>query len=156
LIPYSNGQSPLTGDVIYGSSANDILQWRKLINSFTIRVLLTLSGKTGDADLRVISRFQKIYGDPATYPLFLSNADDGAITYSSQNGNIYPLYKNTEVTRCYPDSAFCTWLTTNKDPRIFAFFSQTGNAVAAGRPATDFSPYKGIDASIANTISANI
>ena len=156
LIPYSNGQSPLSGDVIYGTSANDVLQWRRLINSFTIRVLLTLSGKTGDADLQVIPRFQKIYNNPSTYPLFQSNADDGALTYSSQNGNIYPLYKNTEVTRCYPDSAFCVYLVANKDPRIFAFFSQTANAVAAGRPITDFSTYKGIDASIPNTTAADI
>jgi hypothetical protein len=156
LIPLSNGQTQLTGDVIYGNSSNGILQWRKLINSFTLRVLLTLSGKTGDADLQVISRFQNIYNNPSTYPIFQNNSDDGELTYSNQNGNIYPLYKNTEVTRCYPDSSFCTWLVTNKDPRIFAFFSQTGNAVAAGKPATDFTTYKGIDASIPNDVAANI
>jgi hypothetical protein len=156
LIPFSNGQSPLTGDIIYGTSTNDILQWRKLINSFTIRVLLTLSNKTADADLQVIPRFQKIYNNPSTYPLFQSNADDGELTYSNQNGNIYPLYKNTEVTRLYPDSAFCTYLTTNKDPRIFAFFSQTANSITAGKQPTDFSAYAGIDASIVTTTAADI
>ena len=156
LVPFSNGQSPLINDVIYGTSSNDILQWRKLINSFTLRVLLTLSGKTADADLQVIQRFQKIYNNPSTYPLFQSNADDGALTYSNQNGNIYPLYKNTEVTRLYPDSAFCTFLTTNKDPRLFAFFSPTPNAVAAGKQPTDFTAYHGIDASILTTTAADI
>lgn len=156
LIPFSNGQSPLTGDVIYGNSTNDILQWRKLINSFAIRVLITLSNKTADPDLKVISRFQKIYNDPSTYPIFQSNADDGELTYSNQNGNIYPLYKNTEVTRLYPDSAFCTFLTTHKDPRIFAYFSQTANSIAAGKQPTDFSAYNGIDASIVTTTAANI
>jgi Starch-binding associating with outer membrane len=157
LIPFSGGQSgSLTGDIIYGNSANDILQWRKLINSFAIRVLITLSGKTGDADLQVIPRFQKIYNNPSSYPIFQSNADNGALTYYNLNGNIYPLYKNTEVTRCYPDSAFCTWLTTHSDPRIFAYFSQTANAVAAGKPVTDFSTYKGIDASIDNNTAADI
>jgi Starch-binding associating with outer membrane len=156
LVPFSNGQSPLTGDVIYGSSANDVLQWRKLINSFALRVLLTLSGKTADADLQVVTRFQQIYNNPSTYPIFESNADDGALTYSNQNGNIYPLYKNTEVTRLYPDSAFCTFLTTNKDPRLFAFFSQTANSIAAGKTATDFSAYNGIDASILTTTAADI
>ena len=156
LVPFSNGQSPLTDDIIYGTTANDVLQWRMLINSFTLRVLLTLSGKTSDADLQVVQRFQKIYNNPAAYPVFQSNADDGALQYSNENGNIYPLYKNTEVTRCYPDSAFCTFLTTNKDPRVFAFFSQTPNAVAAGKLPTDFTSYAGIDASIANTTSADI
>lgn len=156
LIPISNGQQPLTGDIIYGSSTNSILQWRKLINSFTLRVLITLSNKTADPDLKVISRFQKIYNDPTTYPLFQNNADDGQLTYSNQNGNIYPLYKNTEVTRLYPDSAFCTYLTTNKDPRLFAYFSQTANSVTAGKQPTDFSAYKGIDASIITTTAANI
>jgi len=155
LIPLS-AQSPLTGDIIYGNSANDILQWRKLINSFALRVLITLSNKTADPDLQVVSRFQKIYNDPTTYPLFQSNADNGALTYYNQNGNIYPLYKNTEVTRLYPDSAFCTFLTTNKDPRLFAYFSQTANSVTAGKQATDFTAYKGIDASIITTTAANI
>ena len=118
--------------------------------------LVTLSGKTSDADLQVITRFQKIYNNPSTYPIFESNADDGALTYSNQNGNIYPLYKNTEVTRLYPDSAFCTFLTTNKDPRIFAFFSQTANSITAGKAATDFSAYNGIDASILTTTAADI
>lgn len=156
LIPFSNGQSPLTGDVIYGSSSNEILNWRKLINSFTLRVLLTLSGKTSDPDLQVIQKFQKIYNNPATYPLFQSNADNGQLQYYNQNGNIYPLYKNTIITRVYPDSAFCTFLTANKDPRVFAFFSPTANALAAGKTATDFTAYAGINASIPNNTSANI
>ena len=156
LTPLSNGQTTLTGDIIYGTSTNPILQWRKLINSFALRVLLTLSKQTADPDLQVISRFQKIYNNPATYPIFQSNADNGALTYYNQNGNIYPLYKNTEVTRLYPDDAFCTFLTTNKDPRLFAYFSQTANSVAAGKQPTDFTAYKGIDASIANTPAANL
>jgi Starch-binding associating with outer membrane len=156
LIPFSNGQSPLTDDVIYGSTTNDVMQWRMLINSFTLRVLLTLSGKTSDPDLQVIQKFQNIYNNPTTYPIFRSNADDGALTYSSENGNIYPLYKNTEVTRLYPDSAFCAFLTTNKDPRLFAYFSQTPNSVTAGQQPTDFTAYAGINASIDNTTAADI
>jgi Starch-binding associating with outer membrane len=156
LIPFSNGQSPLTDDVIYGSSTNDVMQWRMLINSFTLRVLLTLSGKTSDPDLQVVRKFQNIYNNPTTYPIFQSNADDGALTYSSENGNIYPLYKNTEVTRLYPDSAFCSFLTTNKDPRLFAYFSQTQNSVTAGKQPTDFTAYAGINASIDNTTAADI
>jgi Starch-binding associating with outer membrane len=156
LIPFSGGQSPLIEDVIYGSASNDIMQWRKLINSFTLRVLLTLSGKTSDPDLQVVQKFQNIYNNPSTYPIFLSNADDGALQYSNENGNIYPLYKNTEVTRVYPDSAFCTFLTANKDPRVFAFFSQTANAITAGKQPSDFTAYAGINASIPNTTAADI
>ncbi len=109
LIPFSNGASPLIGDVIYGSGANEIMNWRKLINSFSLRVLLTLSGKTADPDLKVIQHFQNIYTNPTTYPIFQSNADDGALPYYNLNGNNSPLYNNTEVTRVYPDSAFCTF-----------------------------------------------
>lgn len=156
LIPYSDGKTPLLGDVIYGSSVNQVLNWRKLINSFSLRVLLTLSGKTADPDLQVIQKFQNIYNNPATYPLFQSNTDNGALTYYNQNGDNYLLYKSTIATRVYPDSAFCTFLTTNKDPRVFAFFSPTANAIAAGKSATDFTAYAGINASIPNTISANI
>ncbi len=156
LIPFSNGASPLLGDVIYGSSANDVLNWRKLINSFTLRILLTLSGKTSDPDLQVVLKFQNIYNNPSTYPIFENNADNGALQYSNENGNIYPLYKNTEVTRVYPDSVFCTFLTGNKDPRVFAFFSQTANAIAGAKSPIDFTSYAGIDASIPNNTAADI
>jgi hypothetical protein len=155
LIPYSNGNSPMTGDVIYGSSANDVMQWRKLINSFTLRVLLALSAQTSDPDLQVVAHFQQIYNNPATYPLMESNADNGQLQYYNQNGDIYPLYKNTEVTRVFPDSAFCAFLTGNKDPRLFAFFTQTANSITAGKSATDFTAYNGINASIPNTIAAD-
>src|ERR1700744_4670335 len=40
LIPFSNGQSPLTGDIIYGNTTNDILQWRERVKSFAICFLV--------------------------------------------------------------------------------------------------------------------
>ena len=69
----------MIGDVIYGGrQPEEIVNWRKLIDScLTLRVLLTLSGKTADPDLKVIQRFQNIYTNPTTYPIFFqSNADD--------------------------------------------------------------------------------
>src|ERR1700754_3009944 len=52
LASLPNGQPPLTGDIIYGNSSNEILQWRRLINSFEIRVLITLSKQSADPDLQ--------------------------------------------------------------------------------------------------------
>lgn len=145
LIPYTGAVVTITGDVIY---KGDVLKWRKLINSFALRVLITLSAKTADADLQVVQKFQNIVNNPTLYPLFQDNTDNGQLTYYNLTGNNYPVYKNTTAQRAFIDERFANFLIASKDPRLFSFASQTVNAVAAGKLSTDFSGYGGADASL--------
>src|SRR5690606_38540522 len=47
----------ITGDIIFGGS---LLKWKKLVNTFRLRVLMSLSLKTGDSELDVINQFRMI------------------------------------------------------------------------------------------------
>jgi len=76
--------SDFEGDPIYGGRADN---WRRLVNSFELHVLLNLYKKTGDADLKVIERFKEIV---ANRPLMRDYKDNFALTYTPMAGQNYP------------------------------------------------------------------
>lgn len=150
-----NGE--IGGDVIYGG---DITLWKKLINSFSLRVLISLSNHTGNSQLNVKQRFSEIVNDPATYPIMTSNADNGALQFYDQStatslqGNRYPYYNNNGFkTAYYMDESFVNLLKDFEDPRLFTMADKTpiGSALADD----DFDAYGGMDGSapLADNIS---
>ncbi len=46
----------------------DLNKWRKLINTFKLRVLINLSKRVDEADLKVKEQFAAILSDPARVP----------------------------------------------------------------------------------------
>lgn len=132
----------LEGDIIYGGS---IAQWKQLINSFSLRVLMSLSLKAGDATLDIQQRFNDIVSNPSQYPLMASNSDNGALPFYDITGNQYPYYNNNSMkTDFYLDSSFVHLLQAQHDPRLFVYGEPTPNAVAGNKPTTDFSAYGGL------------
>jgi hypothetical protein len=137
------------GDIIYNGN---ITQWKKAINSFALRVLISLSKKTGDAKLAVQSRFSNIVSNPSKYPLFTSNADGLMLKYYDISGNYYPYYNDNSVkTDFYLDSSFVHLLKGLQDPRLFVFGAPT---TASGLPAGNFNAYAGLQGSA--PLSVNI
>ncbi len=135
----SENETAIGGDLIYGGN---ILKWKKLINSFTLRVLMSLSKKEGNTKLNIKQRFSEIVSNPAKYPLFESNADNGALNYVDITGNQYPYYNNNSVkTDFYLDSSFVDILQELKDPRLFVYGMP---AQASGLPADNFNAYDGL------------
>ncbi len=62
-----------TGD-IYGLT---FLQWRKVVNTYKLRVLISLSKRADDnADLNIKTQFAAIISDPVKYPVMGSNSDN--------------------------------------------------------------------------------
>jgi hypothetical protein len=146
LKKYSDANAyPVLGDVIYNGNVSN---WRKLINSFEIRVLLNLSMKANDADLKVKQRFAAIVNDPVSYPVFTSNADNAQLTYYNLANNRYPMYQSTADQRTYIDKQLCDFLKNAQDPRLFGFAQITPNAKTANKSTTDFTAYQGTDASL--------
>ncbi|HTJ12354.1 MAG TPA: SusD/RagB family nutrient-binding outer membrane lipoprotein [Dinghuibacter sp.] len=138
----------IQGDVVYGG---DITQWKKAINAFALRVLISLSGKTGDATLQVTQRFSNIVSNPAQYPLFISNDDNAALPYYNLSGNYYPYYNNNGMkTDYYLDSSFVHLLKGFSDPRLFVFGNPT---TASGLPAGEFDAYAGLQGSASLSIN---
>lgn len=133
----------ITGDVIYDG---DILKWKKLINSFALRVLTNLSLKEDDGDLNVAGRFNDIVSDPDRYPIFTSNDDNGALHYFDLTDNRYPYFNNNSMkTAYYLEESFVDRLKSYKDPRLFTFADNKPES--SGLPETDLNAYGGLDGS---------
>jgi hypothetical protein len=134
----------INGDIIY---SGNVTQWKKAINVFALRVLMSLSLKTGDAQLQVQQHFSNIVSNPDKYPLFISNDDNAQLKYYNLNGNYYPYYNDNSVkTDYYMDSSFVTLLKSFQDPRLFTFGKPT---TASGLPGGDFNAYTGLSGAAA-------
>ncbi len=128
----------IEGDIIYGG---DPSKWRKLINSFRLKVLLTLSGKTSETDLAIIETFAQIV---SSKELLESNSDNGQVEFINQDGNRYTEYNSSSYGSArYMDSTFIKRLQDRKDPRLFIFAGQTRVAKEAGLEINDFAAYEG-------------
>ncbi|MBT33111.1 MAG: SusD/RagB family nutrient-binding outer membrane lipoprotein [Thalassobius sp.] len=135
LLAESN--SIISGDVIYDG---DITSWRKLINAFRLKVLLTLSKKTGDIDL---SEFASIYQNE---PLMESVEENGQLVFLDQQNNRYPNFNSSGFSSgMYMDSTFIQRLQEREDPRLFIYATQTKSAKEAGKALDDFTSYEGGD-----------
>lgn len=130
----------VAGDLVY---AGNIEKWKKLINSFTLRVLMSLSKKEGTASLNIRQRFNEIVSNPLKYPLFGSNADNGRLPYYDITGNQYPNFNNNSMkTDFYLDSTFVDILQELKDPRLFVFGKP--KPASSNLPVKDFNAYGGL------------
>ncbi|MDR3188313.1 MAG: SusD/RagB family nutrient-binding outer membrane lipoprotein [Prevotellaceae bacterium] len=130
----------IRGDIIYSGSTD---QWRKLVNVFRLKILLSLSQKEADADLDVKSRFAAIV---QSEPLMQGIQDNGQVVYVDQEGNRYPEFNSSDYgSGMYIDSTFIRRLQEHKDPRLFIFCTQTKDAKEAGKALNDFTAYEGGD-----------
>lgn len=108
----------LSGSIFLG---NSLPAWQKVVNSFALRVLISLSKKSADADLNIKQKFAAIVNDPGKYPVMTGNADNLQYTYNSQF-NIYP--KNPGnigqvIAREVVSATFLNLTTSLNDPRTF-------------------------------------
>jgi hypothetical protein len=152
----TSSKGEISGDVIYGG---DIIQWKKLINSFKLRVLMSLSAKEGNARLNIKEQFRQIVENPTGYPIISSNKDNAALPYFDRDGNRYPYFNNNSIkTAYYLDESFVNLLKERQDPRLFSFAAPEFKAAEADLDTRDFNAYGGLqgDASLAeNTVRLN-
>lgn len=135
LLESSN--SIIAGDIIFGG---DILSWRKLINAFRLKVMLTLSKKSGEIDL---SDFEDIYKNG---PLMESVQESAQLVFLDQQGNRYPHFNSSGFSSgMYMDSTFIQRLQEREDPRLFIYSTQTKAAREEGKAINDFTAYEGGD-----------
>jgi hypothetical protein len=132
----------ISGDIIYGgNSAN----WNKLVNSFRLKVLLTLSKKSGDLPFDLAAEFAKIYSSESRIT-DVNGAEDGQLVFLNQDGNRYPEFNSSGYgSGMYMDSTFIQRLQELKDPRLFVVATQTRLGKEAGKAINDFTAYEGGD-----------
>lgn len=142
----SSDGGEIGGDVIYDG---DILKWKKLINTFKLRVLLSLSAKEGNSTLDIAGQFREIVEDPATTPIFTSLEEQGQLVFFDRDENRYPLFNDKSTqTATYMERTFVDLLRARRDPRLFTFALPEKRAVDVGQPGYEksFSSYGGLDA----------
>ncbi len=107
----------LTNDYYFG---NSLPAWQRTVNTFRLRVLITLSAKDVDTELRLAQQFSDVIGNPAKYPLMESNQQDFQYTYN--NINKYPINPDNlgnDATRYNMSATYLNNLVTLNDPRVF-------------------------------------
>lgn len=134
----ANDASVIDGDIIYNGNST---QWRKLINSFRLKVLMTLSNHTTVGNINIASEFKNI---ATNSPLMNSLADNGQLVYLDQQGNRYPQF-NAQWSGYYMDDTFIQRMRERRDPRLFIFSAQTNKGKTEGKPIDDFGSYEGGD-----------
>ncbi|WP_186755734.1 SusD/RagB family nutrient-binding outer membrane lipoprotein [Echinicola salinicaeni] len=127
----------IAGDIIY---AGDMMSWRKLVNGFRLKVMMTLSEKEGEVNL---SEFASIYQNG---PLMENVEESGKLVFLDQQDNRYPSFNSSGFSSgMYMDSTFVKRLQDREDPRLFIYCTQTKSAKEAGKAIDDFTAYEGGD-----------
>lgn len=136
-----------TGDIFLG---NSLSKWQKVVNSFTLRVLVSLSKKENEAGMNVKQKFAAIVGDPAKYPTISDLGDNLQYTFNAAY-NPYPKNPTSlgrDGTRENVGSVFMDLTTSLKDPRTFIAGTPAPAKLLAGKLFTDFAAYAGAPAGL--------
>lgn len=127
------------GDILYNGNMQ---QWKKLINTLSLRILMRLSAKENNTTLNVKARFAEIVNTANTYPIMTGNADNGQLVYHDATGTRYPFFNSNDLqTAYYLDANFVDLLKGLKDPRLFHFAEKAPKYVSL--PDNDFNAYGG-------------
>ncbi|MES2730992.1 MAG: SusD/RagB family nutrient-binding outer membrane lipoprotein [Bacteroidota bacterium] len=150
LIPTITPATNIGGDIYFN---NDLKKWQKVINTFKLRVLISLSKRAEDTPaLGIKQKFADVVADPVKYPLLTGNSDNLQFVYN-EAFNPYPITprdfynRNTNIS-----STFLELLTATKDPRTFVLTTPAPALIKGGKSASDFDAYKG--SNISKTLTA--
>lgn len=135
----------LQGDFYYN---NDLSKWRKAVNTFKLRVLISLSKHEADAELNVKQRFAAVINNPSEFPVMTSNSDNMNYVYNGST-QIYPTNpgnRGFDKGRYNMTATYVKGLTDLSDPRIFVVANPAKAKISAGVLPTDFAAYVGAPA----------
>lgn len=132
----------LTGDIYLN---NSLTKWQKVVNSYKLRVLVSLSKKESDTDLNIKARFADVVNNPTKYPLMASMDDNLQYIYNNQYNkyNRNPDNFGQNATRENMAATYLGTLTSLKDPRTFVVAEPATAKIAAGVKPTDFAAFVG-------------
>ncbi|HEY4325583.1 MAG TPA: SusD/RagB family nutrient-binding outer membrane lipoprotein [Mucilaginibacter sp.] len=148
LVAANSGAKLDAGD-IFGLT---YLQWQKLINSYTLRVLISLSKRaTDNADLSIPQKFAAIVNNPTQYPIMTGNADNMVYQFNAAF-NPYPIFQyGAQPYNNFANmgQAYINVTAGNKDPRVYVVATPAPLQVAGGKLVSDFTAYVGSNDNLA-------
>jgi hypothetical protein len=131
----------LAGDIYLG---NDLSKWQRVVNTFKVRVLVSLSAKDADADLNVKARFAAVLNNPTQFPVMTSTADDLEYTHNTINKYARnPSNFGQNATRENMAKTYVDLLVARKDPRIFIVAEPAEALLKAGKKPTEVEAFAG-------------
>ena len=135
-----SGDKKIDGDIYYSNK----LAWQRTINAFRLRVLIALSKKESDADIKVKQQFAEIIGNPGKYPILRSAADN--LQYIYNNVNKYPSNPDNlgfDATRYNMSATYLNKLVEYKDPRAYITAEPATAQLSSGKTPADITAYVG-------------
>ncbi len=144
-----------TQDFVNGG---DVSKWKKYCNSLRLRMLTRVSG-AASFQSRAGSEIAAITGDPGSYPLVLTNADNIMITVTDPSTGVNN-GTNTGASADFHNGligwgggdvagkVMIDYMNNNADPRLRAMFEPGANAPAG--------TYIGLDPSLDNTTQTDL
>ncbi|MFP9115944.1 SusD/RagB family nutrient-binding outer membrane lipoprotein [Flavobacterium sp. RHBU_3] len=125
--------------------AGDPVKWQRAVNAFELKVLMTLSSKTGDADLQIQQRFAAVVNTN----MLLENAGQYlGLEYNSVSK--HPLYSTNDMFtgRTVLSTTIVNNLKMLNDKRLFYFGEPAEAQTIAGVAATNPDAYVGVNTAI--------
>jgi hypothetical protein len=124
-------------ELIYGG---DVSKWQKLVNSYRLRVLISLSKKAdSETAMGIKTLFAAIVNDPVKYPIFTSNDDNATFRWFDKENNRYPRFYVQATSDYYRiGNTYYNLIKKYNDPRIAVVAERTANAIAANPTAGSF------------------
>lgn len=136
LITANDNSLSTSQDIYY---QGNLSAWQKMVNSFKLRVLISLSIKASDAVLNVPAQFANILNNPSKYPIFTGPSDDLQFVYNPGNTNTFSTYYfnpsnfGSIAARFNMANTYISALTNLNDARVF-ITSEPAWALAGSDP----------------------
>ncbi len=124
------GGPAISGDIIYGG---DILKWKKFANSLRLRLANRQAAKKPSESKAIMA---EILGNPSTYPIFTSNADNALLKHTAtrpSNNSWNEVMIVGSRTDWSMSKTFVDLLSTKGDTRLSAI-ATTVNGKFSGIP----------------------
>lgn len=137
-----SNRASFSGDIYFN---NDLAKWRRAVNTFKLRVLISLSKKTADTELNVINRFKEVIDNPTQFPLMTGLSDNLQYVYNGTS-NLYPLNpgnRGFDKGRYNMAETVLGTMADLNDPRAYVIANPAEAAIADGVSPTDFDAYIG-------------
>lgn len=137
------GDSKIEGDFYFNNNGK-LSNWRKVVNTFRLRVLIALSKKEGDPDLKIKQQFSDIFNNKAKNPVIETANDNLQFIYN--NINKYPSNPDNlgfDATRYNMSATYLNTLVALNDPRAFATAEPATALLKADKSPANITAYNG-------------
>lgn len=132
-----------SGDPLLGG---DVKLWKKATTALQLKVLMHLSKKESDTDLKVKEHFATI---ASTGSLMESNSDNLQMKYADKANTVYPFHNTNSKHAIYAvlSNMLVDKFKATQDIRLFYYGNPAKSKLQEGLTASDWDAYIGIDPS---------